>query len=176
MSHVNIGGTPATDEYAEYYGNYIKLVPDGNIIDLMESQIQEMRDVLGSINEDEASVFHEPYTWTIKQVVGHMIDVERVFGYRALRFGCRDLRPILGMEQNPWVENTDYETPQIAALLEELEYSRLANLCFFKRLKPDAWGLRGVADGKEVTVRAIAYILVGHIIHHLDIIKKRVAG
>ena len=176
MSQASIGGRPDKSEYAEYYGNYINLVSDAEILNQLASQIGEFRNVLDSISEDQASVLHEPYTWTIKQVVGHLIDVEKVFGYRALRFGSGDVRPILGMEQDSWVDYTDYETPTLEALVEELEYSRKANLCFFKRLKPEAWNSQGTADGNEITVRALAYILVGHIIHHLDIVKQRVAN
>lgn len=176
MNQANLIARPAKNEYAKYYGTYIDRVPDGNIIEQLDSQIAKFRNVLDRIDEDEASVLHEPYTWTIKQVVGHLIDVERVFGYRALRFASGDDRPILGMEQNPWVDNTDYETPTLAVLTDELEYSRRANLSFFKRLKQDGWDRKGAADGNEMTVRAVAYCLVGHIIHHLEIVKSRLAG
>ncbi len=175
MVRVEIDRPPAKNEYAPYYGLYIARVPDGNIVSHFESQIGEFRAVLNAIDEFAANVLHGPYTWTIKQVVGHLIDAERVFGYRVLRFGSGDSRPIIGMEQNPWVDNTDYRTPRLAELVEEWEYSRRANLCFFRRLRPDAWDWKGTADGNEITVRALAYCLVGHIIHHLEIIKLRVA-
>ena len=175
MSQVDIRRPPDRSEYAEYYGTYIDRVPDGNITEYLDSQIAEFRKVLDSIDESTASVLHEPYTWTIKQVVGHLIDAERVFGYRALRFASGDTRPIIGMEQNPWVDNSDYNTPTLAQLTEELEHSRRANLCFFRRIKPEAWDRKAAADGNDMTVRALAYCLVGHIIHHLEIIKSRVA-
>lgn len=164
---------PELTEHLEYFSLYIDRVPDGPIVDLMESQISNFRDVLDPIDESSANVLHAPYTWTIKQVVGHLIDVERVFAYRALRFASNDLRPILGMEQNDWVDNTDYESPSLRLLCDELEACRRANLFLFKRLKPDCWDLGGKADGNHMTVRAAAYCLVGHITHHLDIIKSR---
>ncbi|MEM7455765.1 MAG: DinB family protein [Planctomycetota bacterium] len=166
---------PDASEHAEYYSLYINRVPDGDIREHLLNQIEEFRTVLDGIEEDDACVLHEPYTWTIKQVVGHLIDVERVFGYRALRFGSGDVRPIPGMEQNDWVDNTDYESPSLKFLTDELVHSRHANICFFVRLKPDAWDSRAEADGNEMTVRALAYCLVGHITHHLEIIKKRLA-
>ena len=166
---------PTDSEYAEYYGLYVGRVPDGDIVEYLELQVGQFQDVLGSIDEQTANIVHAPYTWTIKQVVGHLIDVERVFGYRALRFASGDDRPILGMEQDSWVAHTDYVSPTLAALTEELRFSRLANLCFFKRIETEAWDRSGTADGNEMTVRAIAYCLVGHLTHHLEIIKSRLA-
>lgn len=166
---------PEAEEYAPYYGLYINRVPPGDIIDQLENQISEFSDVLNSVSEEQACVLHDPYTWTIKQVVGHMIDCEKVFGYRAHRFACNDLRPILGMEQNDFVDNLDYDLPLLSDMAIELKCSRRSNLLFFKRIPENAWSRTGVADGNTISVRAIAYILVGHIIHHLEIIKQRVA-
>ena len=164
---------PATTEHAEYYGRYIDLVPDGDILELLENQIAEFTDVLNSVSEEQAGVLHEPYTWTIKQVVGHLIDVEKVFGYRAHRFACNDLRPILGMEQNDFVDGLDYESPLLSDLAVELKCSRRSNCYFLKRVPEGAWNRTGTADGNVISVRAAAYILVGHVTHHLEIIRKR---
>lgn len=165
---------PLPTEFAEYYGRYIGLVPDGNVVQLMQDQIPDFRAVLDRIPEEASRVLHEPYTWTIRQAVGHLIDVERVFAYRALRFASGDARSIIGMEQNEWVENTDYETPSLRDLTDELESCRQANLHFFRRLPDEAWDRGGEADGNAVTVRALAWIMVGHITHHLGIIDSRV--
>jgi hypothetical protein len=175
MTPTKTDHSPGKDEYAEFYGVYIGKVPDGDIVEQFKSQIGEFRSVLDGIDEPSAGVLHEPYTWTIKQVVGHLIDAERVFGYRAHRFACGDVRPILGMEQNPWVDNMDYETPTLAELTDELEYSRRANHSFFKRIAPAAWDRKGEADGKAITVRALAYCMVGHVTYHLDIIQSRLS-
>ena len=167
---------PEPNEHAEYFGLYISHVPEGDIREFLKTQISEFRSVLDAIAEGDACILHEPYTWTIKQVVGHLIDVERVFGYRALRFGCGDLRPIHGMEQNEWVDHTDYETPTLRQLNEELELSRRANIMFFDRLKPEAWDNRAEADGNIMSVRALAYCIVGHVTYHLKIIESRLAS
>lgn len=172
---MSLATRPSENDYAKYYFTYIGKVPDGDIIEQLENQITEFRSTLDTIEESNASVLHEPYTWTIKQVVGHLIDCERTFGYRALRFGCGDLRPILGMEQNEWVNNTDYDSPTLAELVFELELSRRSNLCFFRRLKPEAWDWKASADGNDMSVRALAFCLVGHITHHLDIVRQRIA-
>jgi len=166
---------PGADEYAPYYGAYIDKIADGDIRELLERQISEFVDVLSEISEEQAGVLHAPYSWTIKQVVGHLIDVEKVFGYRAHRFACNDLRPIMGMEQEDFVAGLDYTKPLLSDLIVELKCTRRSNLLFFKRIPDTAWSLYGKADGNTVSVRAAAYILVGHIAHHLEIIKKRIA-
>lgn len=164
---------PAENEYAEYYAGYIGRVPDGDIVEILESQIADFRSLLDGIAEADACVLHEPYTWTIKQAVGHMIDTERVFSYRGLRWASGDSTPIPGFEQNEWVDATDWGSPTLAQLVDELEHCRRANVCMFRRLKPEAWDGGGPADGKKMTTRAVAYCLAGHIIHHTEIIKKR---
>lgn len=166
---------PAKTEYAEYYGRYIKRVPDGDILQLLEDQIEEFTAVLGAIPEDRATILHNPYTWTIKQVTGHMIDVEKVFGYRAHRFACNDLRPIRGMEQDDFVENLDYDATRLSDLTIELKCARRSNLLFLRRIPQSAWDRIGTADGNVISVRAIAYTLAGHITHHLEIIRNRLA-
>lgn len=172
---MNATARPPKSEFAEYYGTYIARVPDGDIFTLLEAQIDEFAGVLGGVSESQAGVVHKPYSWTIKQVVGHMIDVERVFGYRAHRFACNDVRPILGMEQDDFVANLDYNIPSLTDLTVELKCSRRSNLYFLRRIPQVAWDRTGTADGNVISVRAIAYILVGHVIHHLEIIEKRIA-
>ena len=166
---------PETDEYKPYYGQYIDVVPQDNILEILESQIDELQRVLEGIDESEAAKTHAPYTWTIKQVVGHMIDCERVFGYRALRFASGDAQPIPGFEQNDYVDNTDYDRATLADLTSELKCSRRAHAKFFRRIAPAAWDRQGTADGASISVRAIAYIMAGHLIHHLEIIRQRTA-
>ena len=168
---------PAIDpsEYAEYYNTYISLVGDNDIVAQMEDQVRDLGTISEQISEEEASIIHAPYTWTIKQVVGHLIDAEHVFSYRALRFASGDFQPLVGMDQNPWVANSDYDSPSFKDLMDELAHLRMANILLFRRIKPEAWDHRGLADNKEITVRALAFCMVGHITHHLNIIKKRVA-
>ena len=166
---------PSTAEYAEYYGLYVDRVPNGDILELLENQIAEFTGVLNAVTEEQAGVLHDPYTWTIKQVVGHMIDVEKVFGYRAHRFACNDLRPILGMEQNDFVESLDYESALLSDMVVELKCSRRSNCYFLKRIPETAWSLTGTADGNVMSVRALAFCLVGHVTHHLKIIERRLA-
>jgi hypothetical protein len=164
---------PGSDEYYEYYAKYIQLVPDGDLRGLAEAQIGELRSFFQGVSEQEATVLHAPYTWTIKQVLGHLIDAERIFGNRIHRFASGDFQPLPGMEQDPYVANNDYELPTLQSLLTELILCREANVLLLRRIKPQAWEHRGVASDHPITVRALAYVLVGHILHHLKIVAQR---
>ncbi|MDP1562635.1 MAG: DinB family protein [Pirellulaceae bacterium] len=165
--------TPAPDESFEYYHNYIRHVPPGDILDLAKQQIDELRSVFDTVSVSESMKLHAPYTWTLKQVVGHLIDAERIFADRLHRFAAADLQPIPGMDQNDYVNNFDYDSPSLANLVDELVFCRQSNVLLLRRLKPSAWDQRGVASGHSVSVRALAYILVGHIEYHMQIVRQR---
>jgi hypothetical protein len=164
---------PGRDEYFEYYDTYVRLVRDGECLALFESQVEELRTFFARVSDAEASVLHPPYTWTIKQVVGHLIDAERIFADRLHRFASGDPQPQPGMDQDPYVANQDYVSPRLGDLVDELLFCRRANQLLVRRLKPAAWDNRGVASGHSITVRALVWILVGHIIHHMEIVRKR---
>ena len=167
---------PAADEFAEYYANYIDRVQNGDIVEILDTQISDFDSLLSGINESTALKIHQPYTWTIKQVVGHIIDVERVFSYRALRWASGDVRPIVGMEQNEWVDNTDWTSPTLNSLNQEFTFCRRANVSMFRRLNEKSWDGRGEADGNVMSARAAAYCMAGHVIHHSEIIRSRIRG
>jgi hypothetical protein len=164
---------PGADEYFEYYANYISQVPEGNLVSIAEAQIAELRDFFREVSEAQSMVLHEPYTWTFKQVVGHLIDSDRVFADRMHRFASTDFQPLNDMDQDIYVENHDYVTPTIESLVEELLLCRQANVLLLRRLKPESWDNRGVASNHSVSVRALAYMQVGHITYHLKILKRR---
>lgn len=173
MTTENFLHVPEPDESFEFYHNYIRHVPPGNILELAQRQIEDLRSVFRRVSASEETKLHPPYTWTLKQVVGHLIDAERIFADRLHRFAAGDLQPIPGMDQNDYVNNYDYEKPSLAMLVDELVLCRQANVLLLQRLKPTAWDQRGVASGNPVTVRALAYILVGHIEYHLKIVRQR---
>ena len=166
---------PQENEFAEYYGRYINRVPEGDLVEILESQLTYVKSLLNNVGESDSNVVHPPYTWTIRQVVGHIIDVERVFAYRALRWASADSRSIIGMEQDDWVANTDWSTPSLSSLRDEFLLCREANLHMFKRLAPESWNRGGQADGGFMTVRAAAHCMAGHLIHHGIIIESRLA-
>lgn len=175
MTATEFARRPIAGEYADYYDQYLNLATESDIVAALENQIQEFRSVFQSKPEELMGELHEPYTWTIKQALGHVIDNERIFGYRAARFAAGDQTGLVGYEQDEYVANVDYSKVTCAALMDELEYVRRGNLAMYRRMLPDYWDRAGEADGKLISVRAIAYLLVGHLRHHFNIFEKRLA-
>ena len=176
MTTTNIEpGRPRKTEYFEYYETYLSKVDGDVILPLLENQITEFRSILDPISEDQTTVLHAPFTWTIKQVIGHCVDTERIFGYRACRFAAGDTTSLPGFDQDAYVEQTGYSNVTLGVLVDELELLRRSNLAMFRRQNSETWMRGGAGDEKLMTVRATAYIMVGHINHHLQIIQKRLA-
>ena len=166
---------PGSSEYAEPYRPYVALVPEAEILPVMRAQLVSELAPLRTVPEAEFSRRHAPYTWTIKQVLGHLIDGERIFGCRALRFARGDRAPLPGFDENPYVELGDFDRRSPADLLSEFDIVRHSHLFLFANLSAEAWDRRGVASGYDVSVRALAYIMVGHVRHHLTIVRKRLS-
>ena len=166
---------PTPAEYAPYYGKYMVLVPDGDIVGAMDAQLKEMLDYFRPVADAQASVPHPPYTWTIKEVVGHINDCERVFGYRALRFARGDRTPLPGFDENAYAPEGQFNRLRLPDLVSELEGLRRSHIAMFRNLPEAAWSRVGEANGNPVSVKAIAYILVGHVRHHMAIVRKRLA-
>ena len=164
---------PGADEYAPYYAGYVDLVPDGDILAVLAEQIEETLDLLRWLSEDRAATRYEPGKWSIKEVCGHMIDAERIFAYRALRFARGDRQPLAGFEQEDYIRNSDFDSCSIKDLADEFEHVRRANISLFKSLDGEAWARRGTASDAEVSVRALAYIIAGHERHHMGVIRSR---
>src|SRR4051812_32331566 len=166
---------PSSSEYADPYSSYVALVPEAEIVPAMRAQLVLEFALLKTTPEAELSRRHPPYTWTIKQVVGHLIDAERIFGCRALRFARGDRAPLPGFDENRYVELGDFDRRSPSDLLSEFDIIRHSHLFLFANLSAEAWDRRGVASGHEVSVRALAYIMVGHVRHHLAIVRKRLS-
>lgn len=164
---------PATDEHAPYYEKYISLVPSGDILETMRGQLDETLALLLSLTEEQAESRYAPDKWSIKEVVGHIIDTERVFGARAFRFARGDKQPLPGFDQDDYARTANFHERQLSDICEEFEHVRRANLSLFGSLSEEAWLRRGVANDNEVSVRALAYIMAGHERHHVQIIKER---
>ena len=164
---------PETTEYASYYQRYTDLVPDDHIVTTLERQMGETLALLRGIDEDRASYRYAPDKWSIKQLVGHIIDGERVFAYRALRFARGDSQAIPGFDQDEFMSGANFDEQSIADLTNEYEHVRRATIDLFKPLTEEAWMRRGTASDNEVSVRALAHILAGHELHHVQILKTR---
>ncbi len=164
---------PAASEHAPYYGNYISKVQGDDALATLEAQAREVEPLLRGIPESQATVLHAPYTWTLKQVIGHLIDAERIFAYRALRFARGDTQPLPGFDENAYVPEAKYERLSVKDLVDEFAAVRRATILLFRNLPDDCWTRQGVASGSPMSVRAAAYTIAGHVNHHMAIIRKR---
>jgi uncharacterized damage-inducible protein DinB len=164
---------PDADEYSPYYGKYIQRVADGDLVAILRDQIATSAALLRAAPADRADFAYAPGKWTLKQVIGHMSDVERVMSYRALRFSRNDATELPGFEENDWVANSNSSERTIADLVAEYEAVRAATVHFAKHLDRDALVRRGKANGQEVTVRALLFIIAGHELHHIALVRER---
>ncbi len=153
---------PQPNEYAPYYGRYISLVTPGDIVDTLASQTSGTVALLSGLTEDQGNSSYEPGKWSIKQVLGHVIDTERIFSYRALRIGRNDKTPIEAFEQDDYVRFAPFERFRLGDLIDEFQTVRRATILLLKQFDDEAWQRRGVASQNEVSVRAIAYMIAGH--------------
>lgn len=164
---------PDPSEYNTYYGRYISLVPDGPIVDRLREQIGETLAVLRALPESRGEHRYAPGKWSIKEVVGHVADGERVFGYRALRIGRGDETPLPGFEQDDYVRHGGFSARTLRHLLDELEAVRRGTVLLLEGLDETAMKRLGTASGFPVSVRALAYIIAGHELHHLQVLRER---
>jgi uncharacterized damage-inducible protein DinB len=165
---------PAKSEYDPYYEKYISLVPDDHdLLAALERQLQEMMMLVRSISPEHALFRYEPGKWSIKEVLGHVIDSERIFAYRILRIARGDRTPIEGFDQDPYVKNGDFDKRSVATLGIEFEQVRRATISLLRHLSPEAWQRIGNASKVDVSVRALAYIIAGHELHHRSILKEK---
>lgn len=169
----SVAARPEPAEYAPYYAKYIALIGEGDIVSVLESQARDTVALLQRLTDEQAGFAYEPGKWTVRQVIGHFIDTERVFAYRILRISRNDATPIEGFDQDAYVENSPFESYTVKDLISEFVAVRASTVLLLRKLESDAWTRRGVANGKEVTVRAIAYITAGHELHHRRIVEER---
>ncbi len=164
---------PQTNEAAPYYSKYIDLVTSDEIVPAIESQMDEMLQFLHGISEEQSLHSYEPGKWTIREVLNHVNDGERVFLYRAFWFarGYQDALP--SFEQDQAVREAHPNNSSWADLVEEFKSVRLATISFLKNLPDEAWSRTGVASGFPFTVRALAYIIAGHVAHHRNVLAER---
>lgn len=164
---------PASSEYASFYAGYVGHVPSGDIIALLETQLDDTLRLLGGLSEDEAGFRYAPEKWSIKQVVGHIIEAERIFVYRALAFSRNEPKALPGYEQNDYVDAANFDEQPWNGLLDELRAVRRATVCFFGGLNEAMMERTGVASDVSFTVRALAYIVAGHERHHVNLLRER---
>lgn len=164
---------PQADEYATYYGNYIGKVPDGDLLAMLATQVGDTLQLIRDIPEARGTYRYAPDKWSIKEVLGHICDTERIMGYRALRIARADTTPLPGFEQNDYVPAGNFDRRTLADLGEELAAVRQATMHLFRHLGPEALARRGTASGNPFTPRALAYVIAGHERHHVGILKAK---
>ena len=167
---------PQPGEYAPYYDRYISLVPANDVLAALEDQRREMLLLLCGRTEADGDLRYAPDKWSIKELLGHVNDTERVMSYRALRISRGDATPIEGYEQDDYVRNGPFARRPLPDLIEDYIAVRRATVSLFRNLEEPAWSRRGVANKNEVTVRALAYIIAGHELHHRRILEEKYLG
>jgi hypothetical protein len=163
---------PDAEEYAPFYNRYVELVPVGDIATLLADQSRATTALL-TRNADRSDYSYAEGKWTVKQVVGHLADSERVFAYRALRFARGDATDLPGFDENAFVDGGDFNRRGMADMIEELASVRAATLTLIGGFSQEAYLRRGTANGAEISVRALLYITAGHERHHLELLRTR---
>jgi len=164
---------PQADEYYDFYGPYIARVPDGNLISLLREQAVETVTMLQDLTPQQANHAYSPGKWTVKEVVGHISDAERIFAYRALRIARNDPTPLSPFDENAYVANGNFSSRSLPDLLEELQVVRASTIHLARSLDAETLARRGVASGHGISVRALLYIIAGHERHHADLLRER---
>jgi hypothetical protein len=166
-------GRPEPDEIPSHYVGYIKRVPEADPVMVCAAQIEETAALVRGLSDAEALYRYGHGKWSIKEVVGHLADVERIMAYRALRIARGDTTPLPGFDENAYVPVAKFDARSLADVVGELRTARAATLALFRTFDADAWRRRGTASGKPVSVRAIAFMIPGHERHHVDILRTR---
>jgi hypothetical protein len=164
---------PSATEYDPFFAGYIALVPETDIVAALEEQMRELPRFAARIPKEREGFCYAPQKWTIRQVFGHMADAERVFGYRALCISRGERAPLPGFDENEYMALAPFREIPLSEIVSELVDVRRANLAFLKKLGTAAWVIVGTANQNPATPRALAYIMVGHIRHHMKILHER---
>jgi uncharacterized damage-inducible protein DinB len=163
---------PQPDEYASFHITYVKHVPESDIIELLEQLKESTYNLFNNLDENKANYAYAEGKWTLKEVLGHMIDTERTFAYRVLYFS-REFVELPGFDQDIYVNNANFDSRTIQDLAAEFKTTRESNLYLIRSLSDEQLNKKGIASGYLVSVRALVYIMAGHELHHLKIVKER---
>lgn len=165
---------PTSEEYAPFYSDYIQRgTARGDVVAALPKQIDELHSALGKLTDEQARFKFGPAEWSIKEVVGHLNDVERVFSYRLLRVSRNDQTPLPGFEQEEYVREAGFDHRPLKDLLQEFEHLRHADILTINHMTENAIDHRGIASGNPVSARALIYMLVGHVDHHMASLQEK---
>jgi len=164
---------PTETEYAPYYQNYVNQVSETDVIAVLRSEIDDLDVLLNRVPADKETYAYGEGKWTIREIVGHLIDGERVFGYRAFCIARGETQNLPGFEQDDYLRTAPYNQITLEDLLSELRLVRLSNIAMFRTLDEEAWNRTGTANDNPVTVRALAFVMAGHLRHHMNVLRDR---
>jgi hypothetical protein len=164
---------PAASDHHPYFSRYIDLVEGDDILSAIEQQSSSTQKMLAALDEVRGGFRYAPGKWSVKEVVGHLVDAERIMAYRALAIARGDTQPLPGFEEDDYVRHAEFDAWRVGDLAEAYALARRATIVFFRNLPEAAWRRRGVANGNEVTVRALAWIIAGHEQHHVNVLRER---
>jgi hypothetical protein len=165
---------PGADEYAPAFAGYIAEIGDEeDVLAVLSSQYDDVMARLGSVLDLLGEYRYAPGKWSLKEVVGHLSDTERVFAYRALRIGRGDATPLPGFDDQAWIAELGASDRLLAGMVEEWGHVRKATLALFRYLPPGAWQRQGTASDQPVSVRSLAYVIAGHVRHHMEVVEAR---
>lgn len=163
---------PAPSEYLEYYDRYIRLVGD-DVLRALREGVETTRRMLEPLPESRGDWRYAPGKWSIKEVMLHVTDTERVFSYRALRFARKDPAPLPGFDQDAWMPESGAPERTLRSLIDEHRAVRAATLAFFENLAPETWERAGIANDARMSVRAAAFVIAGHEVHHQAVLREK---
>lgn len=164
---------PQPDEYAPFYAGYVAAVPAGDVLARLATQPAQLERLAAAVDPARERFRYAPDKWSVREIYGHLIDAERVFGYRAFRIGRGDATPLAGFDQEPYVAGGGYDAVPLADAAAEFARARASNLDAIHRALPAGLARRGVASGAPVSCRALLFILAGHVEHHLRVLAER---
>ena len=164
---------PGTDEYLPYYDRYVALVPDGNLVELLAGQNRDTIQLLRGVDDKRGLFAYAPGKWTVKEVMGHLSDAERVFAYRALRFARGDAQALAGFDENAYAPAGRFNDRPLADLIDEFQSIRASTVHLFRHLNEDELARRGIANNNPISVRALGFVIAGHERHHVKLLRER---
>lgn len=164
---------PAESEFAAFYKGYVALVPDGDIVGVLEGQISDVTRLTATVPRERETFRYAPDKWSIRELVSHLTDAERVFGYRAFCIGRGDQASLPGFDENQYVAASGADSRPLPELAREWALVREGNVAALRRLDPEAWMRVGTANGNDISVRALAFIMAGHVLHHQGVLRAR---
>ena len=164
---------PETNQFAPYYNTYVSTVEGNNVVPVLESQTAELRSIFSQMPEEKGTFAYATGKWTLKEAFSHLIDGERIFAYRILRISRGDKTPIEGFEQDDYIATSNANNRTFTNLLNEFDLQRQSNLIMVNNISDEGSRLMGTASNSPISVRALTYIMAGHVTHHLSVLRER---